>query len=77
MASCCVSGKGVYRPPGPGVLRLSFSNAHSLFRGKVVHVRVRDGVGQHEAAIRARSPFTTSKAQGAGAGEEELAAPDA
>ena len=43
---------GVYRPPCPGTLTLSFSNAHSRFTKKHVHVRVADGIGAHEAWIR-------------------------
>ena len=63
------AGKGVFKPSGPGTLRFSFSNAHSLFRGKTVYLRVLDNVGEVEARIRSRSPYTTSKAYGA-VGEE-------
>ena len=49
-------GKAVFTAPVPGTITLSFSNSHSYFRSKTVHLRVLPGLGPVEASIRGKSP---------------------
>ena len=65
------TNRGVLRPPTAGTLTLTFSNAHSRFRKKTVHLRLRGGMGDHETSLREKTPF--SSAPPLEVSEEELA----
>jgi hypothetical protein len=50
--------KHVFKPTKPGKLTLTFSNAHSRFTKKTVHLRVIPSMSPHEAFVRDKSPFS-------------------
>jgi hypothetical protein len=58
-------GKTVFTPPVGGTITLTFSNSHSYFRSKTVHLRVLPGLGPLEASIREKSPYVLRAAGGA------------
>ena len=53
--------KGTYFATAAGVLEFSFSNAHSTFYKKTVHVRISGGHSPRECAIRNLCPFSQPK----------------
>ena len=53
-------GRNVFRAPAAGVVTLKFSNSHSRFRKKNVHVRILNGISEHETAVREKSPFSST-----------------
>jgi hypothetical protein len=59
--------KGFFVPPAPGRFVLHFSNAHSRFTSKTLHVRLSAGHPSGECRIRAIRPFTDRKSFGADA----------
>ena len=59
-----VTHKGFFEATVPGVLEFRFSNAHSSFTKKVVHLRVASGLTKQECLVRGLQLFSRPKGYG-------------